>query len=355
MKTKKLSCGSAYTGKLPRGCIHCGKGAKMVLMVTGRCSERCWYCPLSQEKKGRNVTFANERRVMNDEDIIAEAKSIDAEGTGMTGGDPLISTLTPRYIALLKSEFGEGHHIHLYTSTTELDRIRIMEEEGLDEIRFHPPFDIWKNIENTEFLPLMLELRDYNMDVGLEVPSIPGMQDQLKHLIQELGPYIDFINLNELEFSSTNWKALTNRGLRQAGSGSSAVIGSGEAAAPLLELGLDIPIHFCTSSFKDAVQLRNRIKRRCRNTAKKGDIITDEGLLIRGIILCDEPRKIVSLLKKEYAVPSKMVWYDDTKERVEICLEILEQIHHLLPYDCFGIEEYPTADRLEVERWPLER
>ncbi len=324
----------------------------MVLLVTGKCAENCWYCPLSEEKKGKDVVFADELRVDREGDILEEARNIDAEGTGITGGDPLLSNLTSKYIALLKSEFGEEHHIHLYTSTTEIDRIRRVEEEGLDEIRFHPPVDFWSTIEETEFLPLMKKLKEHDLDVGIEVPSIPFMGTELKHLITTLGPHVDFVNLNELEFSSTNWKKLTDRGLQQEGSGSSAAVGCGDIVDAFFDL--DVCLHYCTSSFKDAVQLRNRIKRRAKNVAKKGDIVTEEGMLIRGIILCDEPKKLVSRIKKEYSVPPDLVWYDAAKNRVEISLDVLEHICEYLPYECFGIEEYPTADRLEVERWPLE-
>ncbi len=325
----------------------------MVLLVTGKCDENCWYCPLSKEKRGHDVVYADELKVMKDEDIIEEAKSIDAEGTGITGGDPLISNTTFRYISLLKSEFGDDHHIHLYTSTTELDRIRRAEEEGLDEIRFHPPLDVWSNIDDSEFIPLLKLLNDYDIDVGLEVPVIPGLQRELRRLIETAAPYVDFINLNELEFSSTNWEELTKRGLIQAGDVSSSVKGSQEIGLAMLKHGYPVPLHYCSSSFKDGVQLTNRIKRRARNVAKPGDIVTEEGMLIRGIILCEDPLEVKDKIQKTFGVPAKLIRYDREKERVEVCLEVLERIHGELPYDCFGIEEYPTADRLEVERWPL--
>ncbi len=88
----------------------------MVLFVTGRCNRTCWYCPLSKERKGQDVIFANERPVSSREDILEEAVAMSALGTGITGGEPL---LVPERVAefsrLLKERFGPEHHIHLYT------------------------------------------------------------------------------------------------------------------------------------------------------------------------------------------------------------------------------------------------
>ncbi len=41
----------------------------MVLFVTGRCNTGCYYCPVSFEKKGRDVIYANELKVSNKKEI----------------------------------------------------------------------------------------------------------------------------------------------------------------------------------------------------------------------------------------------------------------------------------------------
>ncbi|HEC87847.1 MAG TPA: 4Fe-4S cluster-binding domain-containing protein, partial [Thermoplasmata archaeon] len=123
---------SFYTKKLAKGCQLCQKGAKLVLLITGLCMSKCFYCPLSEKKRGKDVIYANEMIVKNYEDVINEAELIEAEGTGITGGDPLIVVeRVENIIKILKDHFGEDHHIHLYTSTLDYSKINRAEESGL--------------------------------------------------------------------------------------------------------------------------------------------------------------------------------------------------------------------------------
>jgi pyruvate formate-lyase activating enzyme-like uncharacterized protein len=60
---------------------------------------------------------------------------------------------------------------------------------------------------------------------------------------------------------------------------------------------------------------------------------------------------IAKLLELE--VPSELYRKDEERKRVEVAPWVLEEIFSELPYESFLVEEYPTADRLEVEREPL--
>ncbi len=324
----------------------------MVLLVTGKCGESCYYCPLSEAKKGKDVVYANELLVSKDEDLIREAEAIGAKGTGITGGDPLlVMDRTLRYIRLLKERFGPGHHIHLYTSTIDRDRFLRLQEAGLDELRMHPPIERWGSLEE---LGIAEAVQGLEMKVGFEVPAVPG---ELKGLLSicrhaaDIG--LDFVNLNELEVSETNCQALLGRNFHVRSDVSSAMQGSMETSWQVMEEAGDIvPVHFCSSSFKDQVQLRERLKRRAKRTARPRDLITSEGMVLLGIIETDRPEEAVRSLE-EQEVPSELFGWDEKRKRLEVALWVLEELAAALPYRCYLVEEYPTADRLEVERQPL--
>ncbi|MDY0266356.1 MAG: radical SAM protein [Methanimicrococcus sp.] len=143
----------SYSRFLTNGCLCCRKGAKMVLFVTGVCHKDCFFCPLSEDRKNKDVIFANERAVYSDSDVLDEAHSMSAEGTGITGGEPLLETgRVLHYIRLLKEEFGNAHHIHLYTATAPNEKmIKDLAGAGLDEIRFHPPVELWKKLDGSAY------------------------------------------------------------------------------------------------------------------------------------------------------------------------------------------------------------
>ncbi len=349
-KIYKMPKKSFYTKKIAKGCKICQKGAKLVLLITGLCPSKCFYCPLSEKKKGKDVIYANEKLVEKKEDIIEEAELINAEGAGITGGDPLIVLdKTIDAIKMLKDYFGSEFHIHLYTSMFDVEKVKEVEKSGLDEIRFHPSIAYWRNIDKTNLGEV---IKNCGIDKGIEIPLIPHLKDDTFKLIEDLEKYeIDFINLNELEFSVTNVEELSKYGYVTKNDISSAVKGSEEMAYELIEKDFPIPLHYCSSSFKDAIQLRRRIQRRARNVAKIYEIITDDGTLLKGVVIADKNK--VDEIREKFEIDEKLIIWDEEKRRIETSPFILEEIADYLPYKCYIVEEYPTADRLEVEVTPL--
>ena len=348
---RKMECGSLCTGRIAKGCEHCINGSKMVLFVTGVCDCGCYYCPVSLEKKGLDVMYANEGRVRTDEEILAEAEAMDATGTGITGGDPLQDIeRTLHMVHLLKDRFGKGHHIHLYTATIDPEKVALLEEAGLDEIRFHPPLGMWTRMDETRLRDIV---SGTSMDVGLEVPAIPGTGKELDALLRyarEVG--VDFVNINELEFSESNWDMMESHGFQVRDELSSAVLDSRETAVAAMKANKKLSIHFCSSTFKDGVQLRRRLIRRAEHTCTAYQVVTEDGTVVRGFLYTDDVPGAEAALK-EAGVPEDMFAPMDGK--VEVAPWILEDIAESLPYRCYLSEQYPTADGLEVERTPLNR
>ena len=351
MGMMRQGCGSACNGGLAKGCEHCIEGSKMVLFISGRCNTGCFYCPVSFEKKGKDVIYANEMRVSDRSEIIAEAESMDATGTGITGGDPLLCIdRTINAIRMLKEHFGKEHHIHLYTSTMDVEKVSRLIDAGLDEIRFHPRTEDWSDMGRT---PLS-EIVKMDIDVGIEVPALPDHEDALSSLIAYAGSIgIKFINLNELEFSESNWDMMGEMGYELKDETSAAILGSEQTAMRMLERYPNIPIHFCSSAFKDGVQLRNRLIRRANHIAKEYDVVTEDGTILKGLIYADDLDAACGYMKGEYDVPDELILIDRERNRIEIAPWIVEELADEIPFKCYITEEYPTADRLEVERIPL--
>lgn len=352
MPPSERPCGSLLQGTLPTGCVQCTEGAKMVLFVTGLCSFHCFYCPVSDEKMYKDVVFADEKRVTSDADVLEEAHAIRAKGAGITGGDPLEAIdRTCHYIRLLKQEFGPSFHTHLYTMSTDLEKIRRLAESGLDEIRFHVPPGLWAHPQALGFPAAVRLSKDLGMTVGLEVPLIPEREDDLVALIEWAeAEGLAFVNLDEMEYSDANFARMKVRGYEIKHDLSYGVKGADQVALRLLERPRTTTVHYCTSGYKDAWQLRTRIKRRAANVARPWDVVTEDGTLVKGVIEGDGLDGLLRDLNRRHHVPKKLMGLDAAKRRIEIAPWILEEIAPSLGRPSFVVEEYPTADGLEVER-----
>ncbi len=333
---------------LSEGCKLCKLGAKMVLFVTGICGRDCFYCPISEDRK-KDVIYANERLVTSDEDVISEAHQMDALGTGITGGEPLLEPgRVLHYIRLLKSEFGAEHHIHLYTSIApDKGTLVALADAGLDEIRFHPPQEMWDSLEHTSFSDSIKTAIELGMSAGIEIPSIEGAEGVLS-LLDRVG---GFLNLNELEFSDTNADAMRMRGFELVNDMSNAVANSREYAEKLD--AHSSKVHFCSSRYKDAVQLKKRFLRIANKTARAFDGITDEGTIVVGVIESGELDAVVGILH-EMEVPDDM--FEVKSEQIEIAWWILEDIAQDLKRagsTLSIIERYPFKDGMVVETMPI--
>lgn len=348
----RTRAGSLLVGEMQRGCKLCIRGAKLALFITGLCSKGCFYCPLSEKRRWRDSVYANERLVRSKGDVIEEAELIDAMGTGITGGDPTLRfERVLGYILLLKRRFGRRHHVHMYcVGELSPEQLRKLKKVGLDELRFHT----WSP------KPLLGAL-EQGLNAGVEIPVIPGKLGRMVELLRELDRIgCAFVNLNELEISHTNLAAMRARGYRVKSGESMAVKGSEELAIEVLRWAADntgLNVHYCPSSLKDRFQLRNRLKRRAKNVAGPHELITGDGLLVKGVAYGIPLNRLIPMrrrLVERYGIPRKLLVIDREKLRLEMPPGVAEKLSRLEPGLKFAwVEEYPTVDRLETTLIPL--
>ena len=346
-------------GRLPEGCRLCMRGAKLVLLVTGLCTKGCYYCPLSDERRGVDVVYANEVRVTREEQALREARMIDAEGMGVTGGEPLlVLERTIRYIRLFKREFGDRFHIHLYTALEPLptEELEKMLQAGLDELRLH-------RFTAGPDLPQLRRLTKGTAKLGVEIPSIPGHLDQMKKLLLQLeAARINFVNINEMEFSPSNAAELRRRGFVLDPDSVAAVQDSEDEAIKLLEWAAEhttLNVHYCPIALKDGAQLRNRFLRRARHVARPFERISKEGLLVKGTITPPQETSLTQaaiLLRRQFHIPEDQLWINVSRGQLETSVAQARRLARRLNelgYRVGIVEEHPTDSRLQVTYTPL--
>ncbi len=373
---EKTKYASLYINELPDGCKLCVIGRKTVIFVTGICARNCFYCPLSESKKNKDVIYINEMPLkgeINFDLIIEEAKSHNSSGAGITGGDPLARIdRTISIIKKLKEYFGKKYHIHLYTPLMLVDENKLQRlfKAGLDEVRFHP------NIFDSKYWNRISLAKKFNWDKGIEIPVIPNNEEQTIKLLNFVKDKVDFINLNELEYSDTNANQLFERGFFTKNELSYAIKNSAFSAKKLLRF-IDkkiypyhkLKVHFCTATTKDRFQLTNRMKLKAKNVKLPVDLVSKDGMLMRGCIYlremfndkyqkkeihkenCKELINKLKFAKKELSNIFRNGIYLDLKKK-RLIVKPKKLVSHLnkIPkkYLCALVEEYPTYDRLEV-------
>jgi len=192
----------------------------------------------------------------------------------------------------------------------------------------------------------LLEARAVGLVAGVEIPSLKSAPK----IIEAVKDADAFLNLNELEFSETNYAGLAREGFLPEELGCAAM-GSEEVARDHY-LRDDIKVHYCPSRFKDAVQLKERLRRRADNTARPFDYVSPEGTIIHGIIEGD--LEMAEQILGDLMVPEEM--YSCRDGQIDIAASILEDIsEELKSFKCILsiIEKYPSENGLVVERIPL--
>ena len=350
------------------GCIQCQMGSKLVLFITGHCHWMCDYCPLSENRREIDWMFANERRVeIGDWDaVIEEARAMNATGAGITGGDPVMAReRVLEACKILKNEFGEDFHLHMYTSIPfKAEWAQDFAEAGLDEIRFH-----FLDLESEKYTETMAACVESGMLTGVEIPCEPDKENELMELLETMRDMpVQFLNLNELEITVGNHDNMELRGFNLSDEITAGAAGSGELAtrmrdrvmaasigAPDPEEGTvrePYPYHlkFCTATYKDSGQLRRRFIRRGEHTISPHEILTEDGTLLFGAVDCslEDSEEWIEEIHTETGLPRRFMLYDSENERIELPLSMAEELVGEIEAPISLVEVHPTHERLEM-------
>lgn len=331
---KKTRFNSFCSGSLCKGCQLCVQGKKLVLFISGRCSRNCWYCSLSDKRKNTDKIYANEREIRNIREILEEARDSRATSAGITGGDPLLFiNRTIKLCRELKNKFGAGFHIHIYlpTSLVTLDKMKKL-SKYVDEFRFHPSFLVDKKTEDLEKIKQVSNLLGKSR-VGLELPMIPDRKSEILKYILEIKSHVSFVNLNEFELSETNKKIIQSRyNLSPGGYTVKSSITAGKQLIKELEKRkARLKVHLCTAELKNWHQFRNRLRR--HKILKYGQK-TQDGTVI------------YYLAQKKHNLKDSV--YDSRKKRTILSKKTARRLLGKVKIE--RVEEYPTFDRIEVEK-----
>ena len=350
------------------GCIQCQMGSKLVLFITGHCHWMCDYCPLSENRREIDWMFANERRVeIGDWDaVIEEARAMNATGAGITGGDPVMAReRVLEACKILKNEFGDDFHLHMYTSIPfKAEWAKDFAEAGLDEIRFH-----FLDLESEKYTETMAACVESGMLTGVEIPCEPDKENELMELLETMRDMpVQFLNLNELEITVGNHDNMEVRGFNLSDEITAGAAGSGELATRMRDrvmaasIGVADPedgtvrepypyhLKFCTATYKDSGQLRRRFIRRGEHTISPHEILTEDGTLLFGAVDCSRVDSEVWIeeIHTETGLPRRFMLYDSENERIELPLSMAEELVGEIDAPISLVEVHPTHERLEM-------
>ena len=350
------------------GCIQCQMGSKLVLFITGHCHWMCDYCPLSENRREIDWMFANERRVeIGDWDaVIEEARAMNATGAGITGGDPVMAReRVLEACKILKNEFGDDFHLHMYTSIPfKAEWANDFAEAGLDEIRFH-----FLDLESEKYTETMAACVESGMLTGVEIPCEPDKEIELMELLETMRDMpVQFLNLNELEITVGNHDNMELRGFNLSDEITAGAAGSGQLATRMRDrvmaasIGAPDPqegtvrepypyhLKFCTATYKDSGQLRRRFIRRGEHTISPHEILTEDGTLLFGAVDCslEDSEDWIEEIHTETGLPRRFMLYDSDNERIELPLSMAEELVGEIEAPISLVEVHPTHERLEM-------
>ena len=109
-------------------------------------------------------------------------------------------------------------------------------------------------------------------------------------------------------------------------------------------------LKYCTSSYKDAGQMRRRFMRRGEATISPHETLSDDATLLFGVVYTEKDlhESWISEISDFTGLPARFMFYDEEKSRIEVPIAVAEQIAGEVSAPVAIVEVTPTFDRTEV-------
>lgn len=263
---------SVVLGTVSRACVACtGACSSRTYAITNNCHRDCFFCFNPNE---RNFAYYCEHdfpwRKQIDE-LVRDG--IEPICLALSGGEPMLMPEKAYVFYEYAASLFPNAHLRLYTSGDLLDQgiLEKLRAVGLDEIRFSVKMDDPVPLR-AKVLENILLAKDHIPTVMVEMPVIPGTEEQMKDLLLDLDEIgINGINLLEFTYPMWNWPAYESRGLTLRNppfrvffdylyAGTLAVQGSEESCLKLMlwahRQNLHLGMHYCSLENKHRAQMR---------------------------------------------------------------------------------------------------
>lgn len=240
--------------ELSPGCQICRQGKWSCLFVNDICTADCYFCPKLPNQ--RPLPRANRIPFPDIDAYLAFIANQHITGISFSGGEPLLSLdQILKWTYRIRETFGSSVYLWLYTNGDLIDKTVLSDlaKVGIDEIRFNicaRNYDMSRVALACERLPI----------VTIEIPAIPKDEHILWGAIKKMPKLgVSYLNLHELYVTSANQEAIRRHGYHFDFHGFSIPIqGSRDLALRMIQKGkaqgLKIFIHYCSLSYKQAIQ-----------------------------------------------------------------------------------------------------
>ncbi len=270
---------SLRIGNISPACVACQTGmGSATFFISLRCDRNCFYC-FNPNQENYGYYRKNKRDVIEELKQIRENK-LQLSHLALTGGEPLLHKEdTIDFFEFVKNEFPEVYS-RLYTSGDRIDAevLKSLNAAGLQEIRISIRMHDLPGGHEGVFKRISLA-REYIPYVMVEMPVLPGTQEEMQDILVELDRIGLFsINLLEFCYPFTNPQAYQKRGYKIKKppfrmlydywyAGGLPVSGSEldclDLLAFVLDSNLSLGLHYCSLENKQTGQLYQQNSSAC--------------------------------------------------------------------------------------------